>query len=267
VRGDPSRLRQIVFNLVGNAVKFTEQGQIEVEVSARPLESGRSELTVSVSDTGIGIAPEALATIFNPFQQADTSTARRYGGSGLGLTLSREIAQLMNGRIEVQSEVGRGSTFRVVLPFEHGQLAAPEVLSSGAGGAAPGGLRILVAEDNPVNQILMQSVLKQLGHFCDVVANGVEAVAQVQVADYDLVLMDAQMPEMDGLSATRAIRALDLPVAAIPIIAITANAMAEDRLAYLAGGMNAYLTKPISVRELSQLLAQYGHRPVNATID
>jgi CheY-like chemotaxis protein len=118
-----------------------------------------------------------------------------------------------------------------------------------------------------VNQILMQSILKQLGHFCDVVANGVEAVAQVQVADYDVVLMDAQMPEMDGLAATRAIRALDLPVAAIPIIAVTANAMAEDRQAYLAGGMNAYVTKPIDVHELAQLLTQYGHCKTPAIVD
>jgi CheY-like chemotaxis protein len=267
VRGDPSRLRQIVFNLLGNAVKFTERGRIDVHVSAQPLADGRCELTVAVCDTGIGIAPEALATIFDPFQQADSSTARRFGGSGLGLTLCREIAQLMQGRIEVKSEPGRGSCFRLSVPLQRGQLAAAPPPTAVRAAAASSGLRILVAEDNAVNQILMQSILKQLGHFCDVVANGVEAVAQVQVADYDVVLMDAQMPEMDGLAATRAIRALDLPVAAIPIIAVTANAMAEDRQAYLAGGMNAYVTKPIDVNELAQLLTQYGRCKVPASVD
>ena len=264
VRGEPSRLRQLVFNLVGNAVKFTESGRIDIEVSARPLEADRCEMTIAVRDTGIGIEPAALATIFDPFQQADSSTARRYGGSGLGLTLSREIAQLMRGRIEVDSTVGRGSCFRVVLPFERGSLL-PETAAAPAPPAAEvGSLRILVAEDNAVNQILMQSILNQLGHYSDLVGNGAEAVAQVQVADYDLVLMDAEMPEMDGLAATRAIRALEAPVCAIPIIAVTANAMAEDRAVYLAGGMNGYITKPINVRELAQAIARSGRRALTA---
>jgi signal transduction histidine kinase/ActR/RegA family two-component response regulator len=261
VRGDPSRLRQLVFNLVGNAVKFTERGRVDVEATSRALADGRTEVTLAVRDTGIGIAPEALPTIFDPFQQADSSTARRYGGSGLGLTLSREIAALMCGRIEVDSQVGKGSCFRVIVPFEHAALPASAQPPAPAEEAPAGGLRILVAEDNAVNQILMQSILKQLGHDCDVVGNGAEAVAQVQLADYDLVLMDAQMPEMDGLAATQAIRALGGPVADIPIVAVTANAMAEDRQSYLAGGMNAYVSKPINVRELSQVLAQFGRRP------
>jgi CheY-like chemotaxis protein len=269
VRGDPSRLRQLVFNLVGNAVKFTERGRIDVTVTNRALDARRSEITLAVRDTGIGISAEALPGIFDPFQQADSSTARRYGGSGLGLTLSREIATLMQGRIEVESEAGKGSCFRVILPFEHGVLPAHvrSLASDDTAVAAVGGsLRILVAEDNPVNQILMQSILRQLGHECDTVGNGAEAVAQVQLADYDMVLMDAQMPEMDGLAATQAIRALPSAVADIPIVAVTANAMAEDRQSYLAGGMNAYVSKPIDVRELSRVLGQFGRRSAQALV-
>ncbi len=264
LRGDPSRLRQVIFNLVGNAVKFTERGGVEVDVSAAPLGADRCELRIQVVDTGIGIAADALPAIFEPFQQADASTARRYGGTGLGLTLCREIVDRMQGRIEVQSREGMGSVFTVRLPLPLAPTPLPAVppptVAEPAASSAEG-LNILVAEDNAVNQVLMKGILRQLGHRCDIVADGAAAVAQVQVGSYDLVLMDAQMPGMDGLTAARAIRALDTPVARIPIIAVTANAMADDRNAYLSGGMDDYVSKPIDIAQLARTLARHAAQP------
>jgi signal transduction histidine kinase/ActR/RegA family two-component response regulator len=261
LRGDPSRLRQVLFNLVGNALKFTEQGSVDIEVTHRPLPEDRIELTIAVRDTGIGIAPDAMPKLFDRFMQADATTARRYGGTGLGLAISREIVDLMGGRIEVDSAVGVGSTFRVVVPMVRGDaeaLAAAE--STLHAGLDMGGLRILVAEDNGVNQILIKAILDQMGHYSDIVANGIEAVQQVQSTHYDLVLMDIQMPEMDGEAATRAIRALPDGVASIPIIAMTANAMVEHREAYLATGMDDYVSKPINAKALAAAIARVTSR-------
>jgi signal transduction histidine kinase/ActR/RegA family two-component response regulator len=255
--GDPSRLRQVLFNLIGNALKFTERGSVDVEVGHRPLADSRVELSVAVHDTGIGIAPDAMAKLFDRFMQADATTARRYGGSGLGLAISREIVELMGGRIEVESAPGVGSRFTILVPMRPGdgaQLAEAE--STMAAAADMSGLRILVAEDNGVNQILIKALLDQMGHFSDIVANGIEAVRQVKNGHYDLVLMDIQMPEMDGEAATRAIRALDTAAARVPIIAMTANAMVEHREAYLAGGMDDYVSKPISTRLLAAAIAR-----------
>jgi signal transduction histidine kinase/ActR/RegA family two-component response regulator len=257
LRGDPSRLRQVLFNLVGNALKFTEHGSVDIDVSQRTLSDNRVELTIAVHDTGIGIAPDAMPKLFDRFMQADATTARRYGGTGLGLAISREIVDLMGGRIDVDSAVGVGSTFRVVVPMVRGnaeRLAAAESTLHGA--LDMGGLRILVAEDNGVNQILIKAILDQMGHFSDIVGNGIEVVRQVQAAKYDLVLMDIQMPEMDGEAATRAIRALPDDVARIPIIAMTANAMVEHREAYLASGMDDYVSKPISAKALAAAIAR-----------
>jgi len=257
LRGDPSRLRQVLFNLVGNALKFTEHGSVDVEASWRPLTDERIEFVIAVRDTGIGIAPDTVPKLFARFMQADATTSRRYGGTGLGLAISREIVDLMDGRIEVDTAVGVGSTFRVVVPMMHGDesvLAAAATTMAAA--AELGGLRILVAEDNGVNQILIKAILDHMGHFSDVVANGIETVRQVQVAHYDLVLMDIQMPEMDGEAATRAIRALPSDVATIPIVAMTANAMVEHREAYLACGMDDYVSKPISSRMLAAAIAR-----------
>jgi signal transduction histidine kinase/ActR/RegA family two-component response regulator len=255
--GDPSRLRQVLFNLIGNALKFTEHGSVDVDVAHKPLSDDRIELAIAVRDTGIGIAPDAMTKLFDRFMQADATTARRYGGTGLGLAISREIVELMGGRIEVDSAVGVGSTFRVVVPMARGdatRLAAAESTLHAA--AEMGGLRILVAEDNGVNQILIKAILEQMGHFSDVVGNGIEAVRQVQSAKYDLVLMDIQMPEMDGEAATRAIRSLPNGLASIPIIAMTANAMVEHREAYLASGMDDYVSKPINSKALAAAIAR-----------
>ncbi len=257
LEGDPSRLRQVLFNLIGNALKFTEQGSVDVELSHRPLVEGRVELTIAVHDTGIGIAPDAMPKLFDRFMQADATTARRYGGTGLGLAISHEIVDLMGGRIEVESAVGMGSTFRVVVPMARGANGARAAAESTMLGASDmPGLRILVAEDNGVNQILIKAILDHMGHFCDIVANGIEAVRQVQGANYDLVLMDIQMPEMDGEAATRAIRALGEEVASVPIIAMTANAMVEHRQAYLSSGMDDYVSKPINSKMLAAAIAR-----------
>jgi CheY-like chemotaxis protein len=247
----------VLFNLIGNALKFTEHGSVDVDVAHRPLPDERVEITIAVHDTGIGIAPDAMPKLFDRFMQADARTARRYGGTGLGLAISREIVDLMGGRIDVDSAVGVGSTFRVVVPMAHGdaeRLAKAESTLHAASDI--GGLRILVAEDNGVNQILIKAILDQMGHFSDIVGNGIEAVRQVQAGRYDLVLMDIQMPEMDGEAATRAIRSLPHGVGSIPIIAMTANAMVEHREAYLASGMDDYVSKPISSKALAAAIAR-----------
>ncbi|MBQ0961679.1 response regulator [Ideonella sp. 4Y11] len=248
LRGDASRLRQVLFNLLGNALKFTEQGRISVELAHQPLPDGRCQVSIAVRDTGIGIAPELLPRLFTRFMQGDSGAARRYGGSGLGLAISREIVHLMGGRIDVQSAPGVGSCFTVLLPLQRA-ADAPETPAAGAAGAAvprpP--LRILVAEDNAVNQILIQAMLDQLGHECTLVADGMAALRQVQLEPYDLVLMDVQMPLMDGESATRAIRSLPGPLSRIPIVAMTANAMVEDRASHLAAGMDDHVSKPLDL--------------------
>ncbi len=259
--GDASRLRQILFNLVGNALKFTDHGSVSVALAHHPLDDGQASITLTVRDTGIGIAPEVLPRLFTRFSQADSSTARRYGGTGLGLAITREIVQLMGGQITVDSALGVGSCFTVVLAMPQGEMPA----RASSAGAAPlaallpgqpqaGGLRVLAAEDNGVNQILIKALVEGMGHFCDVVGNGIEAVRQVQAAHYDLVLMDIQMPEMDGEDATRAIRRLEPPVGTIPIVAMTANVMPEQQASYLAAGMSAVVAKPLDVRQLAATL-------------
>lgn len=262
VRGDPSRLRQVLFNLVGNGLKFTEQGRVDVSVQHQRIGSTAHELRITVSDTGIGIDAEVLPKLFERFSQADTSTARRYGGTGLGLAISREIVELMQGHIEVHSQAGAGSRFIVSL-----RMAAagpiPAALPAPAHEAMPRPaerpLRILVAEDNGVNQILIKAMLDQQGHFSDIVADGIEVLRQVQAAQYDLVLMDIQMPEMDGQAAAEAIRALPGPIRHVPIIAMTANAMLEEREAYLASGMNDHVTKPINPHLLAEAINRACH--------
>jgi CheY-like chemotaxis protein len=258
LQGDESRLRQVLLNLAGNAVKFTEHGAVTIEVAHRHLEDDRIELGVAVRDTGPGIAPDVLPTLFERFMQADSGITRRYGGSGLGLAISRDLVNLMGGRISVETEVGKGSTFRVSLPLE---LAHSAGLVMADSQLDPGfdmvkGLHILVAEDNEVNQIVISALLTQLGHTCDVASDGFEAVARVKSGTYDLVLMDIQMPNLDGMAATRQIRAISGAVGGIPIVALTANAMVQEREAYLAAGMEGHVSKPIDVNELVRVIAR-----------
>ena len=258
IQGDVIRIQQILFNLVGNAIKFTDHGSVRVTAAIQPGAERTLTLRLTVSDTGIGIPESAMPTLFDRFTQADSTTMRRYGGSGLGLAITREIVQLMGGTVATTSTPGQGSRFIVEIPSRFVERAelAPAVAASGPAEAARPALRILVAEDNDVNQILINAVLARMGHVVHLVANGHLAVEAVRRGDYDLVLMDLQMPGMDGMEATHAIRALGGARAELPIIAMTANAFEEDRQACLAAGMDDYVAKPIDVERLSQAIAR-----------
>jgi len=253
VIGDEQRIRQILFNLVGNALKFTERGSVSIELQHRALSADRVELAIAVRDTGIGLDPEVLPRLFERFVQADSSTARRYGGSGLGLAISREILDLMGGRIAAESTPGRGSMFQVFIPLRCGVTDAQPPVDTQLDALLDGSpsLTILVAEDNEVNQMIVTTMLRQIGHTCDVADDGAQALLAAQQRQYDLVLMDIQMPVMDGTTSARRIRALGGWAARVPIVALTANAMIEDREAYLAAGMDGYVSKPVDAKELA----------------
>ncbi|MFC5549590.1 hybrid sensor histidine kinase/response regulator [Massilia aerilata] len=252
VVGDPTRLRQVLVNLVGNAFKFTENGTVTVRVERRAEDQtdaeGRNMIRFSVEDTGIGIEPDALPRLFQQFEQADATTTRRYGGTGLGLAICRQLVELMGGSISAASTPGEGSTFSFLLPLADG--VQPPVVEQVPLEPHTHRLRVLCAEDYPTNQIIVRTMLEELGHQVDVVDNGALAVAACARTRYDLILMDGRMPEMDGATATRLIRAggpLEAPVLdqSLMIVALTANASEEDRSRYLACGMDAFLTKPI----------------------
>ncbi|QUD88445.1 ATP-binding protein [Phenylobacterium montanum] len=253
-RGDPLRVRQIVHNLVSNAVKFTADGTVQVELGA---EGGGVRLVVS--DTGIGIAPERIEQLFDKFVQADSSTTRRYGGAGLGLAICRQLCLQMGGEIRAQSDLGRGSRFTVWLPLDAVEAAAQPLLEADEA-ALPGqgaSLRILAAEDNPVNQLVLKTLLGQAGIEPVLVDDGAAAVAAWSGGSWDLILMDAQMPVMDGLAAAREIRRREAESgrAPTPIIALTANAMSHQVEAYLAAGMDSVVAKPIQIAELFEVIA------------
>jgi len=258
IEGDVIRIQQILFNLVGNAVKFTDQGVVQVDVTVAPGAGRDVTLRMDVSDTGIGIPESAMPTLFDRFTQADSTAMRRYGGSGLGLAITREIVQMMGGTITTTSTPGLGSRFTVTIPshrVDRGE-AVPDAAPPGQAEPARPALRLLVAEDNDVNQVLIDALLARMGHRVHMVANGRLAVEAVRRGDYDLVLMDLQMPEMDGMEATQAIRALGDRFASLPIIAMTANAFDEDRQACLAAGMDDYVAKPIDVAQLAEAIAR-----------
>jgi signal transduction histidine kinase/ActR/RegA family two-component response regulator len=258
IEGDVIRIQQILFNLVGNAVKFTDNGVVQVNATVEPRGGHDVTLRLEVSDTGIGIPESAMPTLFDRFTQADSTAMRRHGGSGLGLAITREIVQMMGGAIATTSTPGLGSRFTVTIPtrlVDRGE-ALPEAAPPGQAEAPPPTLRLLVAEDNDVNQILINALLTRMGHRVHLVANGRLAVEAVRRGDYDLVLMDLQMPEMDGMEATHAIRALGGAFASLPIVAMTANAFDEDRQACLAAGMDDYVAKPIDVAQLAAALAR-----------
>jgi signal transduction histidine kinase/CheY-like chemotaxis protein len=260
IQGDVIRIQQVLFNLVGNAIKFTDRGTVQVSIEVEPGAGRALTLHLVVSDTGIGIADSAMPTLFDRFTQADSTTMRRYGGSGLGLAITREIVQMMDGTITTTSTPGLGSRFAVAIPSRFADRGAAVAAAAEPGQAAPSrpSLRILVAEDNDVNQILINAVLTRLGHVVHLVADGQLAVEAVRRGDYDLVLMDLQMPGMDGMEATQAIRALGGAQAGLPIVAMTANAFEEDRQACLAAGMDDYIAKPIDMAQLARVLARRG---------
>ena len=262
LKTDPTRVRQVLYNLIGNATKFTETGGVTLEVSQRTLASDEYELRFVVTDTGIGIPEEVHSHMFNKFSQADASTTRKYGGTGLGLVISKALVELLGGAIGFESAPGVGSTFWFTVRCGLGDPAVLEELHKTSEievtnpPDAERTLRILVAEDNNVNQLVIRGILAHLGHRVDVVGDGSEAVAAVSQIPYDLVLMDIHMPEMDGVEATLMIRKLPGEVRHLPIVALTANAMKGDREKYLAAGMTDYLSKPVEIDALLEVLAK-----------
>jgi signal transduction histidine kinase/ActR/RegA family two-component response regulator len=274
IQGDPVRIRQILLNLVSNAIKFTERGTVRIEVSR--LEG--PQIKISVTDSGIGMTEEQMNRMFQRFTQADSSTTRRYGGTGLGLAISKTLAELMGGTIGVSSQPGVGSTFWFTLPLiaaahapAESAAAAVPVLPVAEPAAAPsiateatGGGRLLLVEDNFVNQRVAVYMLAKLGYQVDVALHGREAIGMLGKLQYDLVLMDCQMPEMDGFDATRIIRDRTSAVLDhdVPVIAMTANAFPEDRARALACGMNDFLAKPVDRTVLAAMLAKWLRTPL-----
>ncbi len=263
LRGDSGRIRQVLLNLSGNAIKFTDEGEVHVVARCQHGHGGRSVLRVEVADTGIGIPVAAQRLLFQPFVQADGSTTRRFGGTGLGLAIARQLVELMGGEIGFHSIEERGSTFWFELNLDKpGVLPVPSPASpiASIAGAVRHRLRLLVAEDNPTNQIVIRRFLERLGHAIDITNNGVEALAQLARQTYDAVLMDCQMPVMDGYTTTKRIRSGELAGVnpRIPIIALTAYAMPSDREKCLAAGMDDYLAKPLRVAELIEALRRCG---------
>ena len=259
--GDSLRLGQILINYANNAVKFTERGQVSVSVRVHGADAGRVLLHFAVRDTGIGLTEEQMRQLFRSFQQADASTTRKYGGTGLGLAISKKLAQLMGGEVGVESAVGKGSTFWFTADLEVGQGEGRQSQRVAAGNALEAmktihGARVLLAEDNELNQQVAAELLADAGMVVDIANNGVEAVAMAQRAAYDIVLMDMQMPEMDGVEATRALRAIPA-LDALPVVAMTANAMQADRELCIQAGMVDFVTKPIEPDDLWRALLRW----------
>ena len=259
--GDPTRLRQVLLNLLGNAIKFTQEGGVSLKVEPDADRSVPTALRFSVSDTGIGIPSEKLGRIFDRFTQADSSTTRRFGGSGLGLTICKRLVELMGGRVWVESQVDKGSVFGFAVPFEvWNEASRPTAAPVGAGPEAPlPDLRILLAEDSPDNCTIALAYLEHTPYRIDVAETGALACQMFKAGHYDLVLMDRQMPAMDGLTATRTIRAWEVANdrSPTPIIALTASALKGDRETCLAAGCTAYLSKPIKQDVLLRAILDY----------
>jgi signal transduction histidine kinase/CheY-like chemotaxis protein/HPt (histidine-containing phosphotransfer) domain-containing protein len=267
IRADAGRLRQVVLNILGNAVKFTQKGEVTLKVSVKETDAAAKYVRIEVSDTGIGIAPDRVERLFKSFSQADASISRRFGGSGLGLAIARKLILVMGGDIGVTSEPSKGSTFWVEVPLqvadsaETGSQSYQDLMANFEKAKASlqflqRPLRLLVVEDNPTNQVVVRSVLAGFGITPDLAGNGLEAVDIVRRKPFDVILMDVHMPEMDGLEATRAIRLLNSPAAKTPIIALTANAFTNEIEACRSAGMNAHIGKPFKKEDLIVAIAE-----------
>jgi len=254
IMSDPTRLRQILVNLLSNAVKFTEKGKVEVSVNSQALVGGRYQIHFAVRDTGIGIPQDRMDRLFQSFSQVDMSTTRRYGGTGLGLAISKRLAEIMEGSIWAQSEPSKGSVFHFTLPVDVSIdcLPKPEVAPPQPMSNSHTNMRILIAEDNSINQRVIRQMLKKLGYRADIAADGVEAIRALELQHYDLVLMDIQMPEMDGFEATTEIRKR-WPLGP-KILALTAYALKGDREKCLEAGMDGYIAKPVKMDDLKSAL-------------
>ena len=265
LRGDPHRLRQVLNNLVGNAIKFTGQGEVALHVEPVSQDGGKATVRFAVADTGIGIRPDQAAALFSPFVQADISTTRKYGGTGLGLAICKQLVELMGGQIGLESQEGKGSTFWFTAVFETPPEANPESIGEAAADGrrefaaepAPArqDARILIADDSSTNQAVALAQLAKLGYQAGAVANGAEAVEALRQGGYDLVLMDCEMPSMDGYEATRRIRDSGHP--RVPIVAVTAHAAPEDRDRCVREGMDDVLSKPVDLHRLAEVLAKW----------
>jgi len=265
VRGDPTRLRQVLDNLLSNALKFTSAGEVRLHVTRVGCSNDQDLVHFQVSDTGIGLSPQAQQKLFSAFEQADVSTTRKFGGTGLGLAICKQIVELMNGTIGVQANQNGGALFWFTVPLKQGQpvstvkLAAPKRLE-------PVALRqrILLAEDNSTNQIIAQGMLRKLGYQdVDTAEDGLDVLEKVKNKDYDLILMDCHMPKMNGFQATEQLRAQGY---VRPIIAITANAVKGDRETCLAAGMDDYIAKPLTLESLGNMLTHWFEHTVNPTV-
>jgi CheY-like chemotaxis protein len=258
--GDPQRIRQCLLNLMGNAVKFTREGQVDVSVSAAGVRDGRTLLRFEVRDTGIGIAPESVKSLFQPFVQADSSTTRHFGGTGLGLSIVRGLVEMMGGQVGADSQPGRGSTFWFLLPMMDVSATAPRNKPAADVHWASRRFRgkVLLVEDNAVNQKVAQRFLERLGCEVALAENGEQCIRAWERGNFDVVLMDIQMPVMDGYTATRHIRGSECVDAHTPIVALTANAMTGQLERCLSAGMDGLLTKPIAIERLREVLDRFG---------
>ncbi|GAB6060991.1 response regulator [Desulfonatronum parangueonense] len=258
--GDEVRVRQILFNLVGNALKFTEQGRVVVEMSPVGLnKENQLRLLISVSDTGIGMPEDQLGEMFKPFMQSDSTSTRKYQGAGLGLAIVKRLVELMNGKLAVESLPGEGTTFHVLLPFVIPGVVNPKAAQTWKTQRSSKGLNILYAEDDPINQMPIKLLLENAGYRVSLAENGRKVLEMLAGEHFDCILMDVQMPLMDGMEATKTIRSSSVfgEKQHIPIIALSAKAMPGDRERFIKAGMNDYLAKPVRFQDLDRIVRQY----------
>ena len=263
VIGDAVRLRQVLLNLVGNSIKFTTQGGVTLQIRTAPgaestVSTNLHRILFSVKDTGIGISPEAQRNLFNPFSQADSSIARKFGGTGLGLAISQRLIEAMGGKIQIDSTPGEGAAFYFTLPMAPGNADTLVERLDNAPVAAHGSdqaLRILIVEDNEINQRLLKEFVDRMGHQCRVAGSGEEALEILTLENFDMLLMDIELPGISGMGATKAIRGLaDRAKAAVPVIALSGNVRDDDRRAGYAANMNGYLSKPVDPKRLKAMI-------------